>query len=76
MSGEWDSLSLLTVSVVHQLHQWVAVAVQLVVNRERMVVHRLLGLPGFELALDGHTQQNKSGQLNSFGYEIIAVGGG
>lgn len=65
MSGEWDSLSLLTVSVVHQLHQWVAVAVQLVVNRERMVVHRLLGLPGFELALDGHSKIKAGNSIHS-----------
>lgn len=63
MSGEWDSLSLLTVSVVHQLHQWVAV--QLVVNRERMVVHRLLGLPGFELALDGHSKIKAGNSIHS-----------
>lgn len=65
MSGEWDSLSLLTVNVVHQLHQWVAVAVQLVVNRERMVVHRLLGLPGFELALDGHSKIKAGNSIHS-----------
>lgn len=67
MSGEWDSLSLLTVSVVHQLHQWVAVAVavQLVVNRDRMVVHPLLGLPGFELALDGHSKIKAGNSIHS-----------